>query len=148
MSEKNTGGPAFPSQEINHKSGQWETVAGMSLRDYFSAHLQEETPENDWHEQIKVAILGRPCPCVKPDGALAVLEFEAEFRAKWRLIRADAMLAERARRAGVVSPESAALLAILAEVTPGPVPPSSADSYLPAHLIEQARAALEKAGAV
>jgi len=43
---------------------------------------------------------------------------------------------------------AAALLAILAEVTPGPVPSFSADSYLPAHLIEQARAALEKSGAV
>lgn len=40
MNTKN-GGPAFPAQEINHKSGQWETVMGMSLRDYFAAKAMQ-----------------------------------------------------------------------------------------------------------
>lgn len=116
MSTKDTGGTAFPMQDAQaihayacarvveivdpnerdeaYLKAKGEAVGGMTLRDYFMANLPDEV--EDYGPRAKESIVGRPMPTEKPDGLRAVLEFEAEFRAKWRAIRADAMLKERA----------------------------------------------------
>lgn len=103
------GGPAFPvSTQVSlnsehgnygHQDGPrtWQ-FGGMSLRDYFAATVSDEPASGDYGDNVKAALVGRPCPSLRRDGPVAVFEFEAEFRAKWRLMRADAML--RARENG------------------------------------------------
>lgn len=86
------GGPAFPTTEAH---GLNSGVPGMTLRDYFIAHLSDENQNGDYGDWAKEAVVGRPCPNGKEDGWADVLAFEAEFRAKWRVMRADAMLAAR-----------------------------------------------------
>lgn len=41
MSDKNTGGPAFPAFEHHAGYGQMMAVGGMTLRDYFAAKYLE-----------------------------------------------------------------------------------------------------------
>jgi len=77
---------------------QYNERARMSLRDYFATAVQDESASSDYGDDVKAALVGRPCPSLRCDGPVAVLEFEAEFRAKWRFMRADAML--RARENG------------------------------------------------
>lgn len=94
---KENGGPAFPSPEIfDERRGEYlqHGSEGMSLRDYFASNLADE--DEDFTDTVKQRMLGRPCPSLADD-AVGVLEFEAEFRAKWRYMRADAMLAERSK---------------------------------------------------
>lgn len=68
-----------------------------TLRDHFAAHLPDEPQahEGDYSDQFKAALVGRECPSLRTDGPLAVMEFEAEFRARWRYMRADAMVKAR-----------------------------------------------------
>lgn len=105
MSEKDAGGPAFPYMpEIrtqiteNMFSVKPGEEPGMTLRDYFIAHVGDENQagdDSDYSDHAKAALVGRPCPSYTNDGPLAVFQFEAEFRAKWRVMRADAMLEAR-----------------------------------------------------
>lgn len=90
MSNIETGGPAFPCPQdcIN----QNVPSLGMTLLDHFASSLQDES--DDFSDMVKERLLGRPCPSLKDD-TVGVLEFEAEFRAKWRYMRADAMLKAR-----------------------------------------------------
>jgi argininosuccinate lyase len=89
MSEKNTGGPAFPREDYqtngnNGKLGQ----EGMTLRDYFAA--KADIP---WREAYEHAI-GR----LSNEGTyLGEVPFEemAKSRALLRYIEADAMLKAR-----------------------------------------------------
>lgn len=86
----NDGGPAF---QISIPG-----AGGMSLRDYFIAHLSDENvagEQGDYADIVKAELVGRPCPSGSIHGWTQVLEFEAEFRAKWRAMRADAMLKAR-----------------------------------------------------
>lgn len=135
---KFTGGPAFPCEDIVRRDangglhGPSISSDGMTIADYFAAKAIAGL----------IGVIYVKGATAKDDGPIT----EATI-AEQAYHFADAMLAERVRRAGTASPESAALLAILAEVTPGHTPHST-DSYLPAHLIEQARAALIKAGIV
>lgn len=95
MTEKNNGGPAFPILEAH---GANSGMPGMTLRDYFIAHIGDENQagdEFDFSAFIKSEIVGRPSPVLNKEGPLAVLQFEADFRAKWRVMRADAMLRAR-----------------------------------------------------
>lgn len=88
--DTNTGGPAFPH-------AQWPRETGMTMRDYFIAHLPDEGPDGeDWGDWVKQEIVGRPRPDAGNGQWLSILEWEAEFSAKWRAIRADAMLKARA----------------------------------------------------
>jgi hypothetical protein len=43
MSDKNTGGPAFPTERIGRESGEYLTYQeeGMTLRDYFAAKAMQ-----------------------------------------------------------------------------------------------------------
>ena len=45
MSDKNTGGPAFPSKKRVYRAGyattEFEPVQGMTLRDYFAAKAMQ-----------------------------------------------------------------------------------------------------------
>lgn len=103
MSEIKDGGPAFPVEcdwvEGQPQGRQTATHAGwhegMTLRDYFAASIQDEPGDHDYSDEVKAQLVGRHCPSFSADGALAVMEFEAEFRAKWRLMRADAMIRAR-----------------------------------------------------
>ena len=97
---KETGGPAFPMPGLsglpNHGFVYGEN--GMTLRDYFIAHIGDENQagdDSDYSDHAKAALVGRPYPSYTDDGPLAVFQFEAEFRAKWRSMRADAMLEAR-----------------------------------------------------
>lgn len=95
-SAASTGGPAFPIPGLQSDAD----FNGMSLRDYFIAHIGDENqgPEGcDYSDAVKALLVGRQCPDGRADGWLAVLQFEADFRAAWRVMRADAML--RAREA-------------------------------------------------
>jgi hypothetical protein len=67
----------------------------MSLRDYFAANLGDENEGMDYTDTVKASLVGRPWPSLSVDGAIAVLQFEADFRAAWRYMRADAMLKAR-----------------------------------------------------
>lgn len=88
-----TGGPAFPAPDAsNELFGQKSIFKGMTLRDYFAASVQDES--DDYSDMVKEKFLGRACPSLKDD-VVGVMEFEAEFRAKWRLMRADAMIKAR-----------------------------------------------------
>lgn len=94
------GGSAFPLNEDRFPDGKLksERNEGMSLRDYFIAHIGDENQgdaDADYGPWVKEAVVGRKRPNGTTDGWLAVLEFEAEFRAKWRVMRADAMLKAR-----------------------------------------------------
>ena len=93
---KNTGGPAFPESGLSGMpNGEFiYGRAGMAMRDYFAANLPSDDDEDDFGIEIKVALVGRHCPLWSVD-ALGCLAWIAEWRAKWRYMRADAMLAER-----------------------------------------------------
>lgn len=38
---KETGGPAFPCDNIHGEQGVWYNTAGMTLRDYFAANAMQ-----------------------------------------------------------------------------------------------------------
>ena len=91
MSEINTGGPAFPLFDIDIG----KVCEGMTLRDYFASNLPDEPTGDDYHAIIKESLVGRRQPVANQDGWIAVIQFEADFRAAWRYMRADAMLKAR-----------------------------------------------------
>ena len=41
MSDKNTGGPAFPSAQLDTTTLTYKYVEGMTLRDYFAAKAMQ-----------------------------------------------------------------------------------------------------------
>lgn len=103
----NNGGPAFPCKVVTGKrvvyseeergnvfESTFADVPGMTIRDYFAAHLNDEIDGADYALEMKEALLGRKCPAWNED-PVGNFRFEADFRAAWRGMRADAMLAER-----------------------------------------------------
>ena len=44
---KETGGPAFPCDNIHGEQGAWYNTAGMTLRDYFAAKAMQAVI-TDW----------------------------------------------------------------------------------------------------
>lgn len=78
MSDINDGGQAFPV------SDQFETVHGMTLRDWFAG--QAEVPWNAVIETLKLK--GNPAPTV-----VQLLAYRAELK----YIEADAMIAARSK---------------------------------------------------
>jgi hypothetical protein len=90
-----TGGPAFP---LLQDGFQFPRAEGMTLLDYFMAHIGDENQGDegmDYTDSVKAMVVGRPCPSGSVDGWLAVMQFEADFRAAWRLMRAQAMVKAR-----------------------------------------------------
>ncbi|WP_420465573.1 hypothetical protein [Panacagrimonas sp.] len=119
MSAPNDGGPAFPVWELNGHGQQETTGFGMTLRDYFAAHVQADDrlvkciramddtalaifalhPTAEREEHItETGILS-----LVPDWAAldevgkvtARLELEAKAIARVRYMQADAMLKAR-----------------------------------------------------
>lgn len=98
MSEDKTGGPAFPTENERQTGANTYHYPGMMLRDYFIAHIGDENQGAegcDYGDDVKALLVGRPCPSGRADGWIAVMQFEADFRAAWRVMRADAMLKAR-----------------------------------------------------
>lgn len=94
MSEGN-GGPAFP-MHLNTGTNQepvWVVHPGMTLRDYFAAHMPDLYSEWNFHQRAAALGMGHDEWLKDPIGSAAA--FEAMVRYRY----ADAMLAERARRA-------------------------------------------------
>jgi hypothetical protein len=97
------GGPAFarssgpPQKEINTAAH-----TGMSLRDWFAG--QETLADFDQADAIISTALADKLAGPKPVGGwtqnpVAMLQWEATWRAKIKLIRADAMIAARKENA-------------------------------------------------
>ncbi len=92
MSTKD-GGPAFPILERGG-NGLELTCVGMSLRDYFAAHV--DMGDMDSYSQTTGEwLLGRPCPVANPETVKECLEWWAEYRSVLRFIEADAMIKAR-----------------------------------------------------
>lgn len=92
MTEKDTGGPAFPSRYV-HTDGRIFYEEGMSQRDYFATHCGVGGSVNQITGE---RLAGRPMPDIDEDteGHLA---FWYEVEAKLRYMRADAMVRESAK---------------------------------------------------
>ena len=94
MSDINDGGPAFPTG-YQHPCGN-----GMTLRDYFAANVDV----HDDIEWVATALMGECPPKWSSDfdveQCLVCAKWWAMCRAKYRLMEADAMLAERAKKGG------------------------------------------------
>lgn len=94
--EKATGGPAFPRSD----AGYSPTQDGMSLRDYFAA---TSPAPGDLGVAFAEALTGRTHPHKTATVGLAdvratieTIKFWAEAEARYRYIKADAMLVVRA----------------------------------------------------
>lgn len=97
MSKPNDGGPAFPMPISN---GGYSIIQGMSLRDYFAASVQ--VPDDmGWCAD---ALMGEPAPDWTSrgdyDNNIKCAAWWATARARYRLMEADAMLAEREKGGG------------------------------------------------
>jgi len=92
MSNTNTGGPAFPTENA-HQSGPitWHHE-GMTLRDYFAAKAPKEIFDVSLSHAKQ--LVGRECPAYIEDPK-GFAEFWADCRAVLRYIEADAMLKAR-----------------------------------------------------
>lgn len=113
----NTGGPAFPhgplGDSIQFKDGriahQWPGSPGMDLIDWFAG--QEDLADWDIEGAIIPANLATHFGGDMPQGGwsenpVAAFERDARIRAGMKYARAEAMLAEKARREGVVKGSS------------------------------------------
>ena len=90
MSALNTGGPAFPCDELDQGGPQvYQQFHGMTLRDYFAAHAPE-MPKWFRHEADE------PIPEGENRQAWIRRNQAAKFF-EWRGFYADAMIAERAK---------------------------------------------------
>lgn len=90
---KPTGGPAFPSMELNHDGSSYQQHLGVSLRDYFAAHVNPGDVSMTWGE----VMVGPPPkdeygnPAFTKEMAL----WWADVEAKFRFVQADAMIKAR-----------------------------------------------------
>lgn len=86
----NNGGPAFPVTPTDRSGQVAETQLGMSMRDYFAAHVDIGNVDDLSHSTGET-LLGRKCPSYQFD-LLGCLLWWAEYRARLRYIEADAMV--------------------------------------------------------
>jgi hypothetical protein len=96
MSNKKTGGPAFPSKKQVFRAGfstsEYVPVDGMTLRDYFAAHATEEDIHSYMWKSYKEEYV-----YTKPDGTKEMRVRQACYtREESRYIYADRMLKARA----------------------------------------------------
>ncbi len=99
MSTQDNGGPAFPHPGGSRDASVQESYLGMTLRDYFAAH-EPIDPKYSIGRSLAEMLVGRALPVADGNGAacpLAVTTFWAESEAKYRYLRADAMLKARAQ---------------------------------------------------
>lgn len=101
--QSDDGGPAFPTEnerQVGHNEWHYQ---GMTLRDYFAGQeqLSEWDGENAVPPNRMCEVLAGTMPATAGWSAkteeewLAILKWEATWRARLRYIRADAMLAAR-----------------------------------------------------
>ena len=111
MSEPNVndGGPVFPAgMVVTPNNGLVPTSAvtdetGMSLRDWLAAHerlAEWDSGDAVMRTEMAEALAGRKQPghgwaCATPEEFLEMLQWEADWRAALKYIRADAMLKAR-----------------------------------------------------
>lgn len=90
MSNKETGGPAFPCTEANYTDPHW-SHEGMTLRDYFAANATEEDINAYmWKDHNEEYVY------TKPDGTKETRVRRAFYtREESRYIYADRMLKAR-----------------------------------------------------
>ncbi|WP_025199078.1 hypothetical protein [Brucella sp. BO2] len=95
MSKIETGGPAFP----NVGSHGNIIEPGMTLRDYIAAHIRDL---DDLSVPYAEALCGRELPyknapvgLLNAEQTIEIMKFWADADARYRFIRADAMLAAR-----------------------------------------------------
>lgn len=95
MTDKNTGGPAFPAPEagMEHFSAP-SAYMGMTLRDYFAAHAPDVPNWFDRNYVEKVAQIGIDKDGVV-NGLCMIPETDCERLIRWRWNYADDMLKAR-----------------------------------------------------
>ena len=104
MSDRIDGGSAFPEQVVHSEAHGFMPASaiageeGLSKRDWFAAHeslAHVDNPENSGLSmELAESLAGRK----RPEGrGMAFLLWEAEWRAAWKYIRADAMIAARSK---------------------------------------------------
>lgn len=144
----NTGGPAFPVPDSHQFNGH----PGMTLRDWLAGQetLSDfDHPETCVAPTLTTALAGAGPEKSSKEDPLAWAVWEATWRAKLRYIRADAMLAEKARReadhsgdANKMVPDPFAettLRRLTADVLPTGIK-DAANDQLPSWCAEQVRA--------
>lgn len=87
MSNTNTGGPAFPT-EVWDAEGIPQHTEGMTLRDYFAAHVDT----HDVPMSVYEALIGQPPSYGTP---MQMQDWWARAEAAYRYHRAAAMLKAR-----------------------------------------------------
>lgn len=87
---KDNGESAFPMYIPHSSEGPEQVNFGMTLRDWFAGQ-ESECPE--FSIETAEALAGYKCPNI--DNRLAYAKWVAAWKAKWRYISADAMIAER-----------------------------------------------------
>ena len=90
MSTIHNGGPAFPAEKYGPDQSGFD---GMTLRDYFAIH-SDIGDVDELSSSAGACLMGSKCPeyVVSPIGAI---RWWADYEARLRYIRADAMLAAR-----------------------------------------------------
>jgi hypothetical protein len=84
------GGPAFPCE--GGPGGGLHSHPGMSLRDWFAAHVSLIDSDGDCIDVFSMSsLIGRPAP----SDAVELILWYAEAEAAIRYVKADAMLARR-----------------------------------------------------
>lgn len=91
MTEINDGGPAFPTV-----AGHTVYSHGMLLRDWFAS--QERLGENDVTISMAEKLMGEKVPT--GEYGIATMQWWAEAEARYKYLRADAMLAAREKGTG------------------------------------------------
>jgi hypothetical protein len=95
MTQKPTGGPAFPGPSFTQSGYPNGHAMGMTLRDWFAG--QSAIAQDELGLDLAEALMGEKCPKYQSD-IIAAAEWWAAAEAKLRFIKADAMIADRYER--------------------------------------------------
>jgi hypothetical protein len=93
----NANEPAFPVAEINTNNGVFTVIGshpGLTKREYFAAMEQLE-PLDDISKSFTEALVGEPIP--NHTEPMKYWLWESKLRARLKLLRADALIAELER---------------------------------------------------
>jgi len=96
--QKNDGGPAFPTGFLTEGGN----AGGLSMRDWFAGHeslAEWDRADGTMPTKMGELLAGEPMPSIGwENDPIAMLRWEAKWRAALKYIRADAMFAEKRRR--------------------------------------------------